>query len=142
MDFFNIIDELYTALTEVKSILNTRLLSFVFSYDLEEPLTPHLLMGRRLLSMPDNLGVNIDPVDEDFSITSTSTQLKDRVKQLNGTLNFFWSRWWHDEYLLELRKAHRYFDSNHGSCYSVSVGDVVIIHYEILNEMAEYVVQL
>ena len=92
------IDELCTALTEVESMLNSRPLSFVSSDDLEEPLTPsHLIMGRQLLSMPDHLGVNIDPVDTDFSISYTSTQLRDRVRQLNGTLkadgmmNIFWN---------------------------------------------------
>ena len=82
------IDELCTALTEVESILNSRPLSFVSSDDLEEPLTPsHLIMGRQLLSMPDHLGVNIDPVDTDFSISYTSTQLRDRVRQLNGEVS-------------------------------------------------------
>lgn len=41
------LDELYTVLIEVESIINSRPLSYVSSGDLEEPLTPsHLLMGR------------------------------------------------------------------------------------------------
>ena len=126
------LDELYTALTEVESILNSRPLSYVSSGDLEEPLTPsHLLMGRRVLSMPDQLGADIDPDDEDFTTSPTPTQLSDRVKRLNSALNHFWTRW-RDEYLLELRTAHRHADHSHTPYSSISIGDMVIIHDESL----------
>ena len=47
--------ELVTVVTEAKSILNRRPLSYVSSEDVEEPLTPaHLLSGRRILSFPDH----------------------------------------------------------------------------------------
>lgn len=122
------LDELYTALTEVESIINSRPLSYISSNDLEEPLTPsHLLMGRRVLSMPDHLSLTIDPNDEDFTANPTSTQLSDRVKRLNGALNYFWSRW-RDEYLLELRDAHRNANRGRVPCSSVSVGDMVVVH--------------
>ena len=111
------LDELYTALTEVESIINSRPLSYLSSSDLEEPLTPsHLLMGRRVLSMPDQLGANVNPDDEDFTTSPSPTQLSDRVKRLNSALNHFWTRW-RDEYLLDS---------------SVSVGDMVVIHDESL----------
>lgn len=49
-------DELLTAVIEVEAILNSRPLSYVSADDLDEPLTPsHLLVGRRLLSLPDHL---------------------------------------------------------------------------------------
>lgn len=68
------LDELYTTLTEVESILNSRPLSYASSNDLEEPLMPSLLlMARRVLSMPDHLGVTVDPDDEDFTSNPTST---------------------------------------------------------------------
>ena len=47
-------DELLTALTEVEMIVNSRPLSYVSTEDIEEPLTPsHLLVGQRILSLPD-----------------------------------------------------------------------------------------
>lgn len=52
------LDELHTAI-EVESItcINSRPLSYVSSSDMEEPLTPlHLLVGRRVLNLPDRLG--------------------------------------------------------------------------------------
>ena len=50
------LDELTTALVEVEAVLNSRPLTYLSTDDLEEPLTPsHLLVGRRLLDMPDHI---------------------------------------------------------------------------------------
>ena len=119
------LDELNTALTEVESILNSRPLSYISSSNLEEPLTPsHLLMGRRVLNMPDQLSVRRDdPDDEDFTVGPDT--LSDRVKRLNAALNHFWDRW-RDEYLIELRETHRHADHSRAPS-TVSVGDIVII---------------
>lgn len=123
------LDELYTALTEVESILNSRPLSYISSTDLEEPITPsHLLVGRRVLSMPDYLGFTVDPEDEEFTV---GPQLNERVKRLNGALNHFWDRW-RTEYLVELREAHRQAYRNKTQPSSVVVGDMVIVHDEKL----------
>lgn len=51
------------------------------------------------------------------------------MKRLNGAPNYFWARW-HDEYLLELRDAHRNANHSHVPSPSVSVGDVVVVHEE------------
>ena len=49
-------DEMHTAILEVEAILNSRPLSYTTSDDTDEPLTPaHLLIGRRLLTLPDDL---------------------------------------------------------------------------------------
>ena len=49
-------NKLLTTVTEVEAIINSRPLSYVAPDDLEEPLTPsHLLVGRRVLSLPDIL---------------------------------------------------------------------------------------
>ena len=48
-------DELVIAVMEAKVILNSQPSSYVFSEEVEEPLTPaHLLRGRRIMSLPDN----------------------------------------------------------------------------------------
>ena len=63
-------DELHTAILEVEVILNSRPLSYTTSDDTEEPLTPaHLLIGRRLLSLPDDLSYYEDR-DENFEMTT------------------------------------------------------------------------
>lgn len=126
------LDELCTALVEVEAIINSRPLSYISSTDLEEPVTPsHLLVGRRLLSLPDHLGFTIDPEDTEFSVGSTSSQLNQRVKKLNGVLNYFWNRW-RDEYLIELRETHRQAHRSRAQPSSVLVGDMVIVHDDSL----------
>ena len=123
------LDELHTAIVEIESIINSRPLSYVSSYDLEEPLTPsHLMIGRRILNLPDNLGYQLDLADEEF--TMDSAQLRKRAKHLCNTLNHFWRRW-RNEYLVELRESHW---QNHDSPTHpfITTGDIVVVHDENL----------
>ena len=125
------LDQLQTLLVEVESIINFCPLTYVSARDLEEPLTPsHLLMGRRVLSLPDNLKQTCDIDDEEFINPLTSTQLKTRMNRLSSLLNHFWMRW-RDEYLTELHEAHWRTRPN-TSQPPISVGDVVVIHDEDL----------
>ena len=97
------LDELHTAIVKIESITNSRPLSYMMSSDLEEPLTPsHLLVGRRVLNLPDNLGYTVNSHNEEID----SSQLHRRSKHLANTLNHFWKRW-RTEYLTELRESHR-----------------------------------
>ena len=117
-------DELNTVLIEIEAILNSRPLTYVTSEDLEEPLTPsHLLIGRRILSLPDDLNY-IDDGDEDFVVDSENLQR--RTRHLNNVINHFWKRWT-KEYLLELRNTHRYPSANQ-SFPLPREGDIVVIH--------------
>ena len=119
-------DELLTAVTEVEAIVNSRPLSFISSDDLEEPLTPsHLLIGRRALSLPDNLFYNGDEDDDDAEVNPSF--LNKRLKYLSTILNRFWKRW-RDEYLLELRDSHRYSSGDCSASEQISVGDIVVVH--------------
>ena len=120
-------DELLTAVAEIESIINSQPLSYIAPDDLEEPLTPsHLLMGRRVLSLPDNLGYQGDIQDTDFELSPVD--LSRRVKHLNNSLNQFWRRWRH-EYLVELREAHR-FNNGASTGIPIAVNDLVIVHNE------------
>ena len=119
-------DEMYTAVVEIEAIINSRPLTFLGAEDAEEPLTPsHLIVGRRLLSLPDNLEYS-EPDDEDFKTTGGSLQR--RAKHLNSVLNHFWIRW-SKEYLLELRDAHRHHNVDPTPA-PVKPGDVVAVHDE------------
>ena len=125
-------DELLTALAEIEAVINSRPLSYLSPDDVEEPLTPsHLLVGRRLLNLPDHLGYSDDHEDEEFS-TDVVT-LSWRMKHLNTTLNHFWNRW-RSEYLCELREAHYHSTRNLSDREHsyLSVGDVVVVHAEHL----------
>ena len=120
-------DELLTAVVEIEAIINSRPLSYISSADCEEQLTPsHLVVGRRLLNLPDHLGYICDPGDEDFEVNAS--QLTKQVKHLASVLNHFRKRW-RSEYLNELRETHRYSVKGNPSCPSVSKGDVVIIYH-------------
>jgi len=119
-------DKLLTVVVEIESIINSRPLSYVTPDDLEKPLTPlHLLMGRCVLSLPDNLGYQEEIGDTDFELNPV--ELSKRVKYLNNTLNHFW-RQWRQEYLVELREAHRFNSGSPES--SIAVNDLVMLHGE------------
>ena len=123
-------DEILTALAEIESIINSWPLSYISAGDTEEPLTPsHLLIGRRVLNLPDHLGNEYDLDDEDYEINST--QLTRRMKHLSSTINHFWKRW-RSEYLAELRESHKYLLGKPRRAPQISVGDIVIVHDESL----------
>ena len=121
------LDELITALAEIEAVLNSRPLSYMSGEDLEEPITPsHLVVGRRILSMPDNLDYTCDLDDSEFTLDAR--QLTSRVKHLNNVLNHFWKRW-RTEYLSCLREVHAQVAKRHhtNTDRPISVGDIVII---------------
>lgn len=123
-------DEMLTAVIEIEGVINSRPLSYISSSDLEEPLTPsHLILGRRLLNLPDNLDCLSDPDDEDFEVNAS--KLTKRMKHLASVLNHFWKRW-RSEYLAELRESHRYAAKKTAHASSVKVGDIVIVHDDAL----------
>ena len=122
-------DELLTAVVEIEAVINSRPLSYVSAMDVEEPLTPsHLLVGRRILSLPDYLGHMCEPSDEDFEVSAS--QLTKRMKHLVSVLNHFWRRW-KSEYLSELRESHRHGAKNARNTH-IAAGEVVIIHDDSL----------
>ena len=94
-------DELLTLVIETEAVLNSRPLTYISSDDLEEPLTPsHLLVGYRILSLPDPS----PPVDPDFQESPAS--LTRRLEHVIKVSERFWKRW-KREYLTELREFHR-----------------------------------
>jgi len=93
--------------------------------DLDEPLTPsHLMVGRRILSLPDNLSYYVPDDDENFEVNASV--VKKRAKHLNSVLNHFWKRW-SKEYLLELLESHRHSSASR-KLPDVNIGDVVVVH--------------
>lgn len=116
-------DELNTAIVEIEGIINSRPISYLDSGDIEEPLTPsHLLVGHRILNLPDNR--YFEEGDEDFKVSDEVLQR--RAKYLSSVLNHFWKRW-SKEYLLELRDTNRQKHSV-SSSLTKRVGDIVLVH--------------
>ncbi len=116
-------DELLTLVTEVEGVLNSRPLTYIYSDDVTEALTPsHLLVGYRILSLPD--ATEHETHDEDYS----PENLTRRASHLARTLDTFWKRW-KQEYLLELREFHR-TRQQRGATYTLQVGEVVTVYDE------------
>ena len=108
-------DELLTTLVEVEGTLNSRPLTYVYDEVGSEPLTPsHLMVGRRLMSMPDG------EVGDD----SDGEYCNKRFQYLTKKKQHFWNRW-RREYLVDLREHHK---GKQESCNRiVERGDVVIV---------------
>ena len=118
------LEELTTITIEVEMVINSRPLTYVSQSDLDEPITPsHLLIGRRIMSLPEFL---LYEDDDDYTVTPRL--LSKRMKHMEEIMNHFWRRW-KTEYLMELREAHRFGPHGIKGEY-ISVGDVVIIHNE------------
>ena len=124
------LDELTTALAEIEAVLNSRPLSYVPG-DMEKPISPsHLVVGRRILNLPDNYNYLCDLDDDEFELNED--KVRRRVRHFNNVLNHFWSRW-QTEYLNNLREVHARAPRQPPSSGSyISVGDVVIVKDEQL----------
>ena len=121
------LEEITTLIVEIENVLNCRPLTYVYTDELQEALTPsHLIYGRRLLSLPsldESLRFNQELLD------MNSELLQCRKDYLLQILKHYWKRW-HGEYLKELREHHSITRSK--DFIAVSEGDIVLIQEETL----------
>ena len=77
-------DELQTIVGEIEGVLSSRPLTYLYSTEVEKPLTPsQLVIGKRLLSMPD-----YNSEEEDFSI-ETPNNARKREQYLSKLMAHF-----------------------------------------------------
>lgn len=110
-------EQLYTTLTQIEAILNSRPLCPLSSdpQDLT-PLTPgHFLIGKELTSTPE---------PDYATVLPHRLNHYQRIEQLR---QLFWSRW-HKEYITELQ-VRRKWKSSRGT---LNIGDLVLIKDENL----------
>ena len=94
-------DELKTIVSQIEGVLNSRPLTYLYSNELEQPLTPsHLVIGKRLLSMPE-----CNSEEEDFS-NETPNDARKREQYLSKLMAHYWRRW-KREYLAGLQEYQR-----------------------------------
>ena len=112
-------DQLNTLLVEIKAIINSRPLTYVYSDSegVSYALSPsHLLHGRRLTTTPNS---------EHYEIVSTHNSLVNRNKQQKHLLKQFLSLW-RKTYLLSLREHHS-IKKKQSKNRGIAVGDVVVL---------------
>ena len=119
-------DELHTTLVEIEGVLNLRPLTYLYSDDLEEPLTPsHLILGRRILKLPEFEEDEED--DKDFD-DNPDTALR-RLRYLSTVLKHYWQRW-KAEYLVDLCEFHKMRKGQKGLPVDIKEGDIVSVQDE------------
>ena len=110
-------DEMSTVLTEVEGTINSRPLTYYHEELDEQVLTPsHLLVGRRLSPLSDNVSIEIDDDVNDCNLSK-------RFLYLTQKLKHFWNRW-HREYLTSLREVHKLQNNKPNS---IEKGDIVLV---------------
>ena len=113
-------DELATLLREIECTLKSRPLTYQYNEVGEEVLTPsHLIYGRRIKTLPDEVAVPDDAINID--------NCSARFKYLSTRLSHFWNRW-RKEYLANLREFHKCKSGKRER--EVEVGDVVVVYEE------------
>ena len=109
-------EEMLTVVKQVQNIINNRPLTYVYTEENVEPLTPNkLLYGRNI---EDSV------TDNGFGSDGDDGNLDERFKRLQTLLNHFWKRW-SNEYLVSLRRSNRGGKNN---LTTPLIGDVVVIH--------------
>ena len=113
-------DEMSTVLVEIENTVNSRPLTYCDEeYDLQVLTPSHLLVGRRISALSDNVDIDLD-IDED----ANDYNLSKRFLYLTRKLGHFWKRW-RNEYLLGLRETHK-MQKNKSN--DISKGDIVLVY--------------
>ena len=115
-------EELLTVITEIELVLNSRPLTYLHFDDVEEPLTlSHLVVGRRLMTIPEDCAIKEEKESDNELLTR-------RQRYLILLLSHFWNRWRND-YVLSLREHLRNVVKRNDAPV-ITVGDIVTVMAE------------
>ncbi|XP_065062391.1 uncharacterized protein LOC135689168 [Rhopilema esculentum] len=124
-------DEIQTIIIQIESVLNSRPLTYLYSSELEEPLTPsHLVIGRRLLSLPERY------FEEDIDYNETADVARKREQHVARVFQHYWRRW-KKEYLIDLREYHKVPNKTRDRP-NINIGDVVTVQDENIRNRIEW----
>ena len=119
-------DELHTTLVEIEGVLNSRPLTYLYSDDLEEPLTPsHLILGRRISKLPECEEDEED--DQDFGDNPDTVLWQ--LQYLSTVLKHYWQSW-KAEYLVDLHEFHKMRKGQKGLPVDIREDDIVSVQDE------------
>ena len=117
-------EELTTVLAEVEANINSRPLTYLYSDNINEALNPsHLIFGKRLLTLPDNI-VYLEEIDITWELFNK------RMKYLITLQIRFWKQW-STMYLNELREHHKNRKST-SVCREIQEGELVTVQEDNL----------
>ena len=117
-------EELTTVLAEVEAIINSRPLTYMYSDNINEALSPsHLIFGKRLLTLPDNI-VYPEEIDD------TPELFNKRMKYLITLQKRFWKQW-STTYLNELREHHKNREGT-SVCREIQEGELITVQEDNL----------
>ena len=111
-------------MAEVEAIINSRPLTYMYSDNINEALSPsHFIFGKRLLTLPDNI-VYPEEIDD------TPELFNKRMKYLITLQKRFWKQW-STTYLNELREHHKNREST-SVCREIQEGELVTVQEDNL----------
>ena len=111
-------EELYTVITEIESVMNSRSLTYLSEEEYQESLTPnHLIYGRDIVN---------DICSSEIEEIKDAEQLRGVRKYCLLVSNHF-KRRFYNEYLNALQERHLYQHNTSKSETDVLLGDVVLI---------------
>uniref|UniRef100_A0A7I5E6D1 Integrase catalytic domain-containing protein n=1 Tax=Haemonchus contortus TaxID=6289 RepID=A0A7I5E6D1_HAECO len=124
--------ELYTVVTEIEAIVNTRPLTSCSSSIEEVPIRPVDFLQRRLqyAILPTNENEHDDP-SFDPSLLQSVAQVKQALMHAEQVVEKFWERW-HFEYLTQLRELQviNRKQSRHIKLREPKIGEIVLVEQE------------
>ena len=113
-------EETLTFLMEVKGVINSRPLCYIYDKNVDNIITPsHLVFGRRLLTQ----------IQGNKSDQPTVENIIKRAQNIKNILKYFWKRF-QNEYLTKLRERHK--NINRSAKCKIEVGELVLINDENL----------
>ena len=114
-------EELLTVLKEVENILNNRPLTYLYTEENVDPLTPNKLIYGR------DLNRTVTPSYLSDEENENNVDLDTRYAYLQKILDHFWNRW-SNEYLVALRERSRKLSKTSNLDIVPKTDDIVLIH--------------
>ena len=125
------LDELQTVIIEIENVLNSIPLTYLYTDEMDEALTPsHLICGRRLLTLTSEFDTSAKIINSEEQ-ENTTNSLKRRTKYLSSLLDHYWKKWRID-YSTNIRELHRSSSKTQKGIMNLIIkGDIVVVENDL-----------